>query len=307
MGSRTWRLVRGLVGLVVIAFAVRTLARQWDEIRAQGVTWQLDAGWIAASLLLTWAMYLGLVWGWRALIVAWGERLGFWQGVRIWLLAGLGRYVPGKVWALLGMAVLAQREGVTGTTAMGSSIVMQLLALATGGAVAIGFLGSVVLDQYLPGGAAGAVALGMVALMASLVVTNPSAMQWIGTRTGQPAAVRAVRPEQLAVAGLPNLVAWLGYGLALVWLVNGTLAGVTLDWPLATGAFTASYLAGYLFLLAPGGIGVRESVLILLLQDSIGLGNATAVAAASRLALTVNELGVALPLLLLRRSSRDDT
>ena len=57
---------------------------------------------------------------------------------------------------------------------------------------------------------------------------------------------------------------------------------------------------------APGGIGVRESMLILLLQPTIGLGQAIALAAASRLALTINELGVALPLFLLGRTSRDD-
>jgi len=108
------------------------------------------------------------------------------------------------------------------------------------------------------------------------------------------------------MAVIPNLLAWLGYGLALLWLARGTIGETTMGWPLATGAFTASYLAGYLFLFAPGGIGVRESMLVLLLQPTIGLGQAIALAAASRLALTINELGVALPLFLLGRTSRDD-
>jgi hypothetical protein len=307
MGSTGWRVLRAVAGVLVVALAIRTLAGQWEEIRAQGIVWQLDWVWIGASLLLTWAMYLLLVGGWRALIVAWGERLPYWTGVRIWLLASLGKYVPGKVWALVGMGVLAQRAGVNGGVAVGSSVVMQLLALATGGAVAAGFLGATVLDDVLPGGALAAHALAAICLAGSLVVTSPALMGWIGSRTGQPGSVRAIRPAQLLIAGLPNLIAWLGYGLALVWLLRGTLGGVELDWVRATGAFTASYLAGYLFLLAPGGLGVREGILVLLLQDSIGPGNAVALAATSRLALTVNELGVALPLLFLGRSSRDDT
>jgi hypothetical protein len=252
-------------------------------------------------------MYLLLVGGWRALIVAWGERLSFWTGVRIWLLASLGKYVPGKLWALVGMGVLATRAGVNGGVAIGSSVVMQLLALATGGAITAGFLGATVLDDVLPGGALAAHGLAAACLAGSLVVISPALMGWIGRRTGQLESVRAIRPAELLVAGLPNLIAWLGYGLALVWLLRGTLGGVELDWIRATGAFTASYLAGYLFLLAPGGLGVREGILVLLLQDAIGPGNAVALAATSRLALTVNELGVALPLLLLGRSSRDDT
>ncbi len=307
MGSSGWRVVRAVAGVLVVALAIRALAGQWSEIRAQGIAWQLDWAWIAASLLLTWAMYLLLVWGWRALIVAWGQQLPYRTGVRIWLLASLGKYVPGKVWALVGMGVLAQRAGVNGGVAVGSSVVMQLLALATGGAVAVGFLGATVLDDVLPGGATAAYALAALCLAGSLVVISPAAMHWIGARTGQPGSVRAIRPVQLLIAGTPNLIAWLGYGLALVWLLRGTLGGVELDWFRATGAFTASYLAGYLFLLTPGGLGVREGILVLLLQDSIGPGNAVALAATSRLALTVNELGVALPLLLLGRSSRDDT
>lgn len=307
MGSRGWRVVRGAAGLIVVALAIRALAGQWTEIRAQGITWQLDWMWIGASLLLTWVMYLLLVGGWRALIVAWGERLPFWSGVRIWLLAGLGKYVPGKVWALVGMGVLAQRAGVSGGIAVGSSLVMQLLALATGGAVAVGLLGATVLDGVLPGGSLAAYVVAAACLGGSLLVTSPAAMRYVGRRVGHPDSVRAIHPGQLVVAGLPNLVAWLGYGLALVWLLRGTLGGVELDWVRATGAYTASYLAGYLFLLAPGGLGVREGILVLLLQDTIGPGNAVALAATSRLALTVNELGVALPLLLLGRSSRDDT
>jgi uncharacterized membrane protein YbhN (UPF0104 family) len=62
--------------------------------------------------------------------------------------------------------------------------------------------------------------------------------------------------------------------------------------------FTASYLAGFLALFAPGGIGVREGLFILMLQGPLGLGAATALALASRLLLTITEFGAAAPFLL---------
>jgi hypothetical protein len=46
---------------------------------------------------------------------------------------------------------------------------------------------------------------------------------------------------------------------------------------------------------------VREGLLIALLQCSIGLGPATALAVASRVLLTITELGSAVPFLLMRR------
>jgi hypothetical protein len=98
-----------------------------------------------------------------------------------------------------------------------------------------------------------------------------------------------------------NAVAWMGYGVALWLLARGLLPHAGLGLLPATAVFTASYLAGFLALFAPGGIGVREGVFILMLQGSIGIGAATALAIASRLLLTVTELGAAVPFLLFPR------
>jgi hypothetical protein len=95
-----------------------------------------------------------------------------------------------------------------------------------------------------------------------------------------------------------NAVAWMGYGVALWLLARGLLPHAGLGLLPATAVFTASYLAGFLALFAPGGIGVREGVFILMLQGPIGIGAATALAIASRLLLTVTELGAAVPFLL---------
>ena len=73
----------------------------------------------------------------------------------------------------------------------------------------------------------------------------------------------------------------------------------------ATGAFAASYIVGYLALFLPGGIGVREAVFIALMKDSIGIGPAAALAAVSRIVLTINEVGAAVPFLLFRRTPSD--
>lgn len=98
-----------------------------------------------------------------------------------------------------------------------------------------------------------------------------------------------------------NIIAWLGYGLALWLLARAVLPVNQLTLALAIAGFAASYVAGLLALFAPGGLLIREGLLVLMLQDSIGLGAATALAIASRVLLTVTELGAAVPFLLVRR------
>jgi uncharacterized membrane protein YbhN (UPF0104 family) len=51
------------------------------------------------------------------------------------------------------------------------------------------------------------------------------------------------------------------------------------------GAFAVAWLAGLLAVYAPGGLGVREAVLVALLSSRIGAADALVVAAASRLIL----------------------
>jgi hypothetical protein len=137
------------------------------------------------------------------------------------------------------------------------------------------------------------------------IVASPHVMGWLGRLIGRPDGVRHVGPVALMHATVPSLIAWLGYGTALFLLVQGTLPDVTLSWAAATGAFAASYIVGYLAVIAPGGLGVREAALVIILGPLVGEGNAVAIAFVSRVTLTVNELGVALPLLLFGRSTRD--
>jgi uncharacterized membrane protein YbhN (UPF0104 family) len=112
--------------------------------------------------------------------------------------------------------------------------------------------------------------------------------------------LRATSPRMLAAAFGANLFAWAAYGVALLLLARGLLPEVQLSLAQAIGVFTCSYLVGFVALFAPGGLGPRESVFLLLLSGPIGLKSAAALALASRLLLTTTEVLPAVPLLLRR-------
>ncbi|MBA2290952.1 MAG: flippase-like domain-containing protein [Gemmatimonadales bacterium] len=299
------RVLQGVAALAIIALATRTVVRDWDRVRSESIGWGFDWWCIVASLVVTWLMYLLLIHAWRAVLLTWGEVLPWWRAVRIWFVSSLGKYIPGKLWALAAMAVMAERAGVSGAAATASSVVMQLVSITTGIAVAMALLGREVLSDSTTLGLAGIVGLAAAALAGTALVGSPYVMEWLGKAIGRPGAVRHVGSRAMLHATLPSLIAWLGYGTALFLLVRGTLPGVQLGWGTATGAFAASYIAGYLAVFAPGGLGVREGTLILILGPVVGQGNAIAIAFASRLTLTINELGAALPLLVFGRSTRD--
>jgi uncharacterized membrane protein YbhN (UPF0104 family) len=295
------RVAQALAGLAIVVFAMRALVRNWDQLRSQPLEWQLRPGWLVLSLALTWLMYALLILGWRSMLSGWGQRLDWWSAARIWILSSLGKYVPGKVWAVAGMALLAQRAGVAPWAATGSAVVMQVLAIGTGAAVA-GLAGAHNIEAAQRG--TGAVLMLLVAgaiISVGLLLWPPFLRRVLRLAAPQAVGERQPTGRGIVVGIATNVVAWLGYGLALWLLGRGLLPTSGLGLRLAIAVFTASYLAGFLALFAPGGIGVREGLFILMLQKPLGVGAATSLALASRLLLTVAELGAAVPFLVFRR------
>jgi glycosyltransferase 2 family protein len=299
---RLWRVLQFVAGVLLVGLAVRSIAINWHTLRSQPIDWQLSAGWIAASVLVVFTAYAVLIEAWRRVVLSMGERLAFGTAARIWFLASLGKYVPGKVWAVAGAAVLAQRAGVDPSVAVAGALVLQALALASG-AAAVALTAREAFQAVGPGvvplaGVVIAISIAGIAALASQPVLDrfnrllPSSLP----------RLRAIRPGILALAFVANFLAWSAYGVALLFLARGLLPGISLSLAQAIGVFTCSYLVGFIALFAPGGLGPRESVFLLMLAGEIGLKPAAGLALASRLLLTGTEVLPAVPLLLRRRA-----
>jgi glycosyltransferase 2 family protein len=299
---RLWRVLQFVAGALLVGLAVRSIAINWHDLRSQPIDWQLSAGWIAASVLVVFTAYAVLIEAWRRVVLSMGERLAFGTAARIWFLASLGKYVPGKVWAVAGAAVLAQRAGVDPSVAVAGALVLQALALASG-AAAVALTAREAFQAVGPG----VVPLAIVVIVVSIAGIAALASQPVLDRINQllPSSLprlRAIRPGILALAFGANFLAWSAYGVALLFLARGLLPGVSLSLAQAIGVFTCSYLVGFIALFAPGGLGPRESVFLLMLAGEIGLKPAAGLALASRLLLTGTEVLPAVPLLLRRRA-----
>jgi hypothetical protein len=288
------------VGALLVGLALRSLALNWQTLRAQPIDWRLSPGWLCLSVLVVFAGYLVLIEAWRRVVLSMGERLPFWTAARIWFLASLGKYVPGKVWAVAGAAVLARRAGVDPSVAVAGALVLQALALGSGAVVVAGTA-----REAFQAVSPGLIPVAAIILLACVAGIGVLASQPLLNRLSRrlPSSfppLRAVQPGMLALAFTANLLAWLAYGAALVFLSRGVLPDVNLGLLQAVGVFTCSYLVGFIALFAPGGLGPRESVFLLMLAGDIGLKPAAGLALASRLLLTGTEVLPAVPFLVRR-------
>ncbi|MGW8266469.1 MAG: lysylphosphatidylglycerol synthase domain-containing protein [Longimicrobiales bacterium] len=299
MGSR----IRGLGG-----FALRlvvTALVTWFIVRAVGLTLadlkafdlstlrpRMGLLLLSATVLLLGYLYAASLWGLLVKELG-GPDVGTRVALRVFFTANLGRYLPGKVWQLAGLAYLARREGVPAGTATAAALLGQGFALA--GATLVG-LGVLLRGEW--GWDVGGKWVAAVLLALLLVMTFPALLRPLlrtVIRRSKGSMPGALWPDQAFGVRWLGLyaVSWILQGGAF-WILAGSF-GMTLDPLLGLSVFPASYLLGYLALFAPAGIGVREGFLIVFLTPILGPGGAF-LAVAARLWTTLVELGPALVL-----------
>ncbi|MGQ0639439.1 MAG: lysylphosphatidylglycerol synthase domain-containing protein [Gemmatimonadaceae bacterium] len=287
--AERWRWLRPVAAVLFVGFAVAVVVGQWDEVRRATATARITWSQIALASGTVLAAYALLIETWRRTVAAWGERLGWGDAARIWFISNLGRYVPGKIWQIGAMGVLAQEKGVSPVAATGSAVVVNIVSVIAGFGVVVA-TGGRVLARY----AGEAIALGAVLVLALLVL--PLGLTFatrISRRlTGRELNLGTLPPRALIAALIGTSVAWLLYGVAFRWFALGVGVGGAGGLASYTAAYTLSYLLGYLVLLAPGGIGVREGALVASMTqlDLASVGEATVVAVTSRLWLTALEV-----------------
>jgi uncharacterized membrane protein YbhN (UPF0104 family) len=296
----------GLAALVVW-FAWRALAPRWDEVQTARAEITLRWTWILASAALVITSYAILIETWRSTLARWGHALPYPLAMRIWVISNLGKYLPGKIWQITAMGTMARDAGVPAVAAIGSSLITALINLLAGGVVVlIAAAGAGLIPPVVS-------AVGAAGIVGFLLL--PSVLPQLATRIahwrGRDITMPALRVSDVLRIFIGCTVAWCLYGIAFQWLAWGTLPGASGATRYYIATFTVSYLAGFLALFAPGGVGVREVGLLAMLPQ-FGLmshGNAALVAVISRVWLTVLELLPGLVLLLVwpvRRTSSSD-
>jgi uncharacterized membrane protein YbhN (UPF0104 family) len=273
---------------VVLFFAASSLATQWSKLETRLPQIHFQWRWIVLATLLILVTYALLIEGWRRILVAWDSHLPFGVAARIWFLSNLGKYVPGNIWSLTAMGVMAKRRGLSPIAAAGSSVIMQSVSLVTGTALVM-VTGAKLLGQPL---LVGASVLILVAVLLAAPRFLPPLARWISGLIGRDIAPPSVPPASIWTAAVASTLSWLFYGVAFELFVRGLLGGAPGELSSYIAVYTAAYILGFISPIAPAGLGVRELTLAAFMTQ-LGLANeadAALVAIAARLWLTIVEL-----------------
>ena len=276
------------VGLATGYFALE-LVRRFSEIPP--IAWNGGTVAVAALSCLTGAMIAALI-GimWLLLLRDQGVHLSLFKAMQIVAISQIGKYLPGNVGHFAGRAVLAQQAGVPLGVSASTMLIETAWTLAIGAGFAL--LALVLYIDTTTGTSlpdVGPMELGVVTV---LLLAAP----WLGVHVVNRVAPglsrkvgggKLVAPPRLTtalfVSGLMVVCFFLLGGL--VALHAASLFGVAnVSWVTVTVLFTAAWLVGYVVPGAPGGLGVREAMMVLVLTPAVGAGAAVGLGVTVRLA-----------------------
>jgi glycosyltransferase 2 family protein len=280
------RRVASALGLVIgglgLAFVVRTLARDWDEVVAAIEVLDPRLAVLALVVGASAMLQIGLAWR-RALRIVGVDRPVV-DTLYRYFVGQLGKYVPGGIWPVVGRAEMARRGGVPGGAAYSSTV----LSLGTTylGAMAVAVA---TLPFGLDGQGTGRWVL--VLLPLGILALHPWCIEQVlrlADRIGRRPAIVVPSWGTNVRLLLRHLPAWLAIALA-TWILAVALGdgGMIGNVVFAT---TLSWVVGFLIVPVPGGVGVREAVFVAA-ATSLPSGIAAAVAVTARLVFIAVDVG----------------
>ena len=300
-GFRTLSVV---LAAAAMALLVRTGWSGWKELRDSDTS--IRFGWLALSVLFAGAAMTWIAFTWRNVMRVCGCELPTSTTIGTYYLGEIGKYVPGAIWPVVGRGEIARRQRIalgheTPRGQIYESVILSLMYLFLAGLFVsvVGVVGS---------GFAGGWSL-MLLLIAPLGVgaLHPPIAHWgLGllrrltkgrfTPPVVPAFFISIRMILLYTP------AWV-FVVASAW-ASGRAIGLDLGLYALIAATCLGWVAGFVFIPAPGGLGPREWVFTAMLGSQIRPGQAALFAVASRASfIVVDAFGALVGSWVLRRTS----
>lgn len=296
--------VRALILTAVCWGVSRTLWGAIGELSQR--EWELRPDWLVASAAFYLLGLMPMGWFWHRVLVALGQFAPLSTTLRAYYLGHVGKYTPGKVMVVI-LRIGSLRKFLTSIRLAIVSILLETLTMMAVGAV-LGAMFEIVETRLEMRYRIAAVAVAILALLPTLPPVARRLAR-ISLRSTSPsgdmppeqsnsldleAALRGINIPLLASGWIASLLCWVLLGLSL-W---ATLRSIGMDQlgpisslPFTIAAVSIAVVGGFVSML-PGGLVVRDALLMQVLAPACGQANALVVALLLRLVWLVSELAI---------------
>lgn len=295
--SKRGRRLERLVGIALLAaslvFLSAILIQGWSQVRPY--LSQISLVPLVIGQLCTIAALLLGAMMWSLIQQAMGLGFSWQESMTIHMMSSITKYVPGYAWQYLSKAYLSGRRGGS-TSRITLAILTEFALLVTGGVVVAAACGLLGRQDWQFAWDVPPWAWWLSGTVALLVGIGWNLATLRLARSGDRLVARA---RLLWYALGIGMVGWITFAAA-AWLTSRSLYPVTASmFPQHVVALVTSVIVGLIIVIVPGGLGVRETSLAVLLSSVVPFTLGLVVGVMIRLSIILWELvgfGVALQL-----------
>lgn len=231
--------------------------------------------------------------GWRQTLETSGERVTRRQASRLIGRTILAKYLPGRFWYIVGRVYLSRGEAFSQQRVAVATAMETLLLFMSAGLMLLFIELPLLLNHFI------FILVGLIAwIILGFILLHPKIVQRLLNIT-----MRILKREPVHVEGryrdylkivLIYLAGWVTQGLGFFFLCRMVLP---IPWQhiwTVMGAYTLSWVVGFLAFFVPGGLGVRESVLTVSLGSILANPISVLLSLISRVWITLYEVIFAL-------------
>ncbi len=291
--NKVWKTLSYLIVFLIIFFLAKQLLDNWQQIKDYQFSFNYFYLLLSSFLLALGFVSMTYIWQLILKILEPALRLSFWQVIKIYLTSEISRYLPGKIWPILGKIYLIKESSASKKNLLAGSLLNSVLSLAatfTLGLVFISFsLGNISHFYYY---------ISLAVMVVIFIVVHPKIFYFLFNSLLKRFKKIEIAKENFIsyqnVIKITSLYLASSFirAFAFFWFVKSITAVSFSQMPAIVGAFALSTALGVVAVFTPSGLGVKEGMLVVFLRSFLTLPVSILISFLARIWHLLTQLGL---------------
>jgi len=290
--TRYFRILQWAVVVAIFVFLGKMVWDHWNQVKEASFTFEVFP--LLSSTLIFAFSYFIQIWAWYLITLKLKIALSPSETLKSWFYSQLGKYLPGKIWLLLGRIYYYESRGKSRKFITVALYFEMVTIIVSGGLL---FLAGLILFKEMESVYSGKTFWGLLALfIMAFVCLHPRLLERIINWT-----LAQFKRDPVSLSISYSDVLWILFVCIVSWVIGGigfylfvdSICPVSPEYILfLTGALAISSTLGVMAIFAPSGLGVREGALVYLLSFMMATPVAVVISVLTRIWMTLIEIGL---------------
>jgi len=290
-----------LIILVIFVFLVRGFIINWAKIPFNDLHFNIV--FLLISYLFLVVRFIIYAKSWQKIMHVLGSLISYPQSFWMISTTQIAKYLPGGIWYTVGRVYIGKKEKISGKSLTLSMVLETCLLLIS--SIVIFLFTTIVIGNYNIFN----LLIYLTLLISSIIILQPHVLSCLINFFLRIFKKPEIRLDISYLQMLKLLIyffcLWLTPIIGFYFLINSIYPiAISKIFNLAA-AFMLSWITGFIVLFAPGGLGVREGMMTLLLSPILPTSLAIAISFIARIWITLFEIVIFFVGLLVKKISSD--